>query len=868
MARTKAKKTRRGAAKRTVRRNELAKLNLHQMSRRTVKLSDENWVQAWIKWYGENRSEYERLGRHLQKVLETAAGRLAPLAIVETRPKTAASYAEKLQRKLRKYRMTDSTGRLVHPITDMCGARVITHTLTQVKAICKFIEDHFEIDRENSVDVATRLRTNEFGYLSVHYVIQFKADVFPTRDVAVRVPGTLFDLYAEIQVRTLLEHAWAAISHDLSYKNTFNIPDKWEREFARLAAILEDTDETFCRLESGLTAYAASYGAYMTKEQMRSEMVKAEVVLGVDPTNVEVAHRIAKLAMCLGKWREVVRVLKPFADADFAPILRDLGVAMCKLYKKGARNFKRGQKYLLRAIELDPGDSDAIASLGGTWRGLDEDKALDQYRQAYHANPNDPYPLGNYLEYEIARRKDLSPVSFAMPSLRAAIQKCRGQADVDMNMPWAFYDMGKFHLLLKEPYESLNMYAKAVSVSVATGVIETSSKSLEKLILRKEQIPGLEWVSRFLALAIFASSKETKLPRSLKAKASKGRRALRGPVVIVAGKCEGSAEPQLQDYAQLLLRAFEDFKGTVISGGTTAGVSGLVGDVGAAYRGRVRTIGYVPSKVPADQIRRRYHEIRRTGGDEFSPAQALQAWTDILASGLSLSEVRLLGLGGGSITAAEYRIALALGVRVGVIADSGGAVAELLADDDWSGSETLFQLPADAMTVRAFIGPEGPGLPEDIRESIARAIHEAYRLDQAHRLQSEDPSMADWDDLLENLKESNRQQGDHILEKLTSLGYTVCKAKKGRKVSRKKFNEREIETMAATEHGRWNTERILDGWRLGEKKDVNKKISPYLVSWRELAEDVKEWDRQTVRGIPEFLGGVGLEIRRRGGRKR
>ena len=143
MAKTKARKIGRGTTRRAVRRGRLARLNMDEMSRRTLKLSDKDWVLAWIKWYGENRSEYERLGRHLQKVLETAGGRLAPLAIVETRAKPVASYAEKLQRKLRKYRTTDGTGRLVHPITDLCGARVITHTLTQVKAVCEFIEDHF-----------------------------------------------------------------------------------------------------------------------------------------------------------------------------------------------------------------------------------------------------------------------------------------------------------------------------------------------------------------------------------------------------------------------------------------------------------------------------------------------------------------------------------------------------------------------------------------------------------------------------------------------------------------------------------------------------------------------------------------------------
>ena len=55
---------------------------------------------------------------------------------------------------------------------------------------------------------------------------------------------------------------------------------------------------------------------------------------------------------------------------------------------------------------------------------------------------------------------------------------------------------------------------------------------------------------------------------------------------------------------------------------------------------------------------------------------------------------------------------------------------------------------------------------------------------------------------------------------------------------------------------------MLDGWVYGEKKDVEKKISPYLVPWDELTDDVKEWDRQPVRELPKFLAKAKFEIYR------
>lgn len=68
--------------------------------------------------------------------------------------------------------------------------------------------------------------------------------------------------------------------------------------------------------------------------------------------------------------------------------------------------------------------------------------------------------------------------------------------------------------------------------------------------------------------------------------------------------------------------------------------------------------------------------------------------------------------------------------------------------------------------------------------------------------------------------------------------------------------------MAEMEHARWVMERVLDGWTWGEKRDVLGKTSPYLVGWSQLPEDVKEWDRETVRKIPEFLARGEFEVYR------
>jgi hypothetical protein len=149
------------------------------------------------------------------------------------------------------------------------------------------------------------------------------------------------------------------------------------------------------------------------------------------------------------------------------------------------------------------------------------------------------------------------------------------------------------------------------------------------------------------------------------------------------------------------------------------------------------------------------------------------------------------------------------------------------------------------------------------REVLAKAFHEKYLKDQEGKKPVSDPSMQLWDELSENLKESNRRQADNIPEKLRRIGCGFSPV-----VARKpvifKFTPKEVETMAEMEHERWNSERRLDGWVHGEKRDVAKKISPYLVPWSSLPENVKEWDRQAMRELPEFLAKINFEIYRLG----
>ncbi len=662
------------------------------------------WLDDQVRTFAEVRPRYKLYAQELKDVLLKAAARLAPLAIVQARAKSIQSFGEKAMGEWSEH--PDP----VNQFTDLCGARVIAPTRDGVGAMCEFVVNHFEIDRENSVTIEQRLKPTEFGYRSVHYIVSFKPGVFPTRDVDVHISGEAFGLKAEVQVRTILEHAWADFTHDRSYKGAFKVPEAWERRLLAIAAMLEVADGEFMDIHKGLGAYAATYGQYLTKEELRREIALLETILAHDPNNAGLAGRIGKLAIAAEDWDKAVSVLECYSAWGHSGVLRDLGVATCKLHRTlpCSEPYRRGQRYLDRAMEFSPRDVDAICSLAGTWKKLDEAKVASLYQSAFNIDATDPYVLCNHLESQISRTGERSLVDCLGPIIRQSIERCQNQAAVGMNMPWAHYSRGLFHLLLDERYASLAAYAEAIETSSASFMIATSLQTVDRLAAVRGDLSGYDWARRLLMLGLLArfpsSDDADRVQPELMGLASPDGGSISGPVVILAGGCDVSVEQGMQQYQQLLLDSFRGFEGTLVGGGTTAGISGIVADVQERYPDTIATIGYVPEPTPQGAlIDGRYREVRRTQGQVFSASESLQCWTDLLAAGIVPSDVRLLVINGGQVTAADVQIALALGANVAVIEGSGREAAKLLAEAKQGRPRRIAQLPPESPDVSAFV---------------------------------------------------------------------------------------------------------------------------------------------------------------------
>jgi hypothetical protein len=147
------------------------------------------------------------------------------------------------------------------------------------------------------------------------------------------------------------------------------------------------------------------------------------------------------------------------------------------------------------------------------------------------------------------------------------------------------------------------------------------------------------------------------------------------------------------------------------------------------------------------------------------------------------------------------------------------------------------------------------------REILARAIHDEYVRNQSRAGDTPERSnsLISWDELPEDLKESNRRQADHIGAKLREIGAAIEPHGDEESIPFR-FEPDEVELLAEMEHVRWNQERTDAGWTYGHVTDHAGRKSPSLIPWPNLPEHEKEKDRNAVRGIPALLARVGLGI--------
>jgi len=204
---------------------------------------------------------YEKLTRKLQDLLITLLESQGIKANIESRTKDVVSFGNKINRPGKAY--TDP----LRQITDLSGLRIILYSLSDLAKVENLLQNEFKVDPTNSVNKIDQLDVDRFGYLSQHFVVQLG-------DTRKDLPewADLRDLWAEIQVRTVLQHAWAAVEHFLVYKNERDVPKKLRRRLFRLSALFELADEELSNLIENINIQMGQYSDEIAKGNTKIEI--------------------------------------------------------------------------------------------------------------------------------------------------------------------------------------------------------------------------------------------------------------------------------------------------------------------------------------------------------------------------------------------------------------------------------------------------------------------------------------------------------------------------------------------------------------------------------------------------------------------
>lgn len=228
-------------------------------------LDKENLQLEYHKLY----PKYERLGKNLKQALtEFLSNAHIDVLDVQDRVKDFESLCEKSERKKYKKPLKEAG--------DICGLRVICYFPSDIEEVSALIKHEFNIIE--SEDKADLLEPDRFGYRSIHFVVTVKRGWLNApnyRDLA--------GLKAEIQVRTILMHAWADIEQKLAYKKKEYVPYKFRRKLSQISAFFEAADEQFDNLRKEKEQYieilasdeAKTTGRFDIKQQVNIDSLQA-----------------------------------------------------------------------------------------------------------------------------------------------------------------------------------------------------------------------------------------------------------------------------------------------------------------------------------------------------------------------------------------------------------------------------------------------------------------------------------------------------------------------------------------------------------------------------------------------------------------
>ncbi|WP_323095302.1 hypothetical protein [Intrasporangium sp. YIM S08009] len=164
---------------------------------------------------------------------------------VTHRVKTQASAEKKLSARSDRYAGLGD-------LHDILGLRIITYFSDQVDIAADLIRAEFSIDHSESANKGDALAPDRFGYRSQHFV-----GTLGKARASLAEYTRFAECRFEVQVRSILQHAWAEVEHDLGYKSPVSVSAHTRRRFSRLAGMFEIADDEFVAIREEIARHIA-----------------------------------------------------------------------------------------------------------------------------------------------------------------------------------------------------------------------------------------------------------------------------------------------------------------------------------------------------------------------------------------------------------------------------------------------------------------------------------------------------------------------------------------------------------------------------------------------------------------------------------
>jgi hypothetical protein len=268
----------------------------------------------------------------------------------------------------------------------------------------------------------------------------------------------------------------------------------------------------------------------------------------------------------------------------------------------------------------------------------------------------------------------------------------------------------------------------------------------------------------------------------------------------------------------------------------------ILESLNSRYPGLSRSCDIEAIDIALSSLGLRKEALRKTIGSEPISCAYICAPNDSLGLSLALDLHKCLGSGTTSIV-----------VRM----DADSMPAALLGEEGRNaGLNNIYTFGFWDLTCTKALIQHGS------REIMAQAIHEEYCLEQKARGVLAGSVMIQWEDLSEELKESNRAQADHVISKMKMVACRIDRLADWTSEP-PQLTPFEVHRLAKIEHERWCDEKSRKGWRFGKVRDDGAKVHNDLCPWKELPAATKFKDIITTRKIPHTLARVDLMIVRK-----